>query len=350
MTEDYRSGVIVQTERHDHSNIPSDPEASTARYYPVSSAAFPSRSLGSVSLATPTYATRTATLDQGLTTTPRTLDGVTVSANDINGIFELYSREYSPYLPILDSKPSPDACYNQSPILFWIIIGTACRTYSQNPTLLSALAKGITNLALQSVITTGSPLQRVQAFLLLVTWPLPDAVETNQQELNYVFAGLLLHLAQRSGLHVPAGSDEFFRAMTPNLPDISIARRTELWILIVLTYQRTCMCKGFLARTSFDISPEMSQSQSRRQTLSSALKLRLKWQDLCVQCGSAVSENGMRHLTPEQDRALSIIIRTYDAQIKDLEQTAADGEYPTIHSLMRLPPYSVSHVLTFARL
>ncbi|KAG9648154.1 hypothetical protein KCU64_g9895, partial [Aureobasidium melanogenum] len=246
MTEDYRSSVIepVQAERHDHSNIPSHPEASTARYYRVSSALSPSQSLGSVSLATPAHATRSATLDgQALTTTSRSLDEVNVSANDINGIFELYFREYSPYLPVLDSRLSPDAVYHQSPILFWVIIGTACRSYSQNPTLLSALTKGITNLALSSVITTGSPLQRVQAFLLLVTWPLPDAVETNQQEINYVFA---------------------------------------------------------------------------------ALKLRLKWQDLCVQCGSAVSENGMRHLTPDQDRALSIIVRTYDLQIRDLEYTAAD--------------------------
>ncbi|KAG9689443.1 hypothetical protein KCU95_g9659, partial [Aureobasidium melanogenum] len=246
MTEDYRSSVIepVQAERHDHSNIPSHPEASTARYYRVSSALSPSQSLGSVSLATPAHATRSATLDgQALTTTSRSLDEVNVSANDINGIFELYFREYSPYLPVLDSRLSPDAVYHQSPILFWVIIGTACRSYSQNPTLLSALTKDITNLALSSVITTGSPLQRVQAFLLLVTWPLPDAVETNQQEINYVFA---------------------------------------------------------------------------------ALKLRLKWQDLCVQCGSAVSENGMRHLTPDQDRALSIIVRTYDLQIRDLEYTAAD--------------------------
>jgi hypothetical protein len=249
-----------------------------------------------------------------------------VSASDINGIFELYFWEYSPFLPVLDPRPSPDLCYQQSPLLFWTIIGTACRGYSANPTLLSALTKGITTSALLSVTATGSPLQRVQAFLLLVTWPLPDAVETNQQEVNYVFAGLLLHLAQRSGLHVPAGSDEFFRAKTPNLPDIGIVSRSELWAQIVLTYQRSCLCKGFLARTSYDISPEMSQYQSRQQTLSPALRLRVKWQDLCVQCGSAVSENGIRNLTPDQDRALSIIIKSYEIQIRDLEFTAADGK------------------------
>ena len=87
------------------------------------------------------------------------------------------------------------------------------------------------------------------------------------------------------------------------------------------------MCKGFLAQTSYNISPEMSQYQARQQTMSPALRLRIKWQDLCVQCASAVSENGMRNLTPDQDRALSIIIKSYEAQIRDLELTAADGEH-----------------------
>lgn len=243
MTEEYTSVIIepVQTQRHDHSSLPSPPEASTARHYHVSNAASPFRRTGSASLITPSHATNNATVDSQafLTTTPRTLDGVTVSASDINGVFELYFQEYSPFLPVLDPRPSPDLCYQQSPLLFWTIIGTACRSYTQNPTLLTALTKGITTSALLSVTATGSPLQRVQAFLLLVTWPLPDAVETNQQEVNYVLAGLLLSLAQRSGLHVPAGSDEFFRAKTPNLPDIGIVSRSALWARIVLTYQRS---------------------------------------------------------------------------------------------------------------
>jgi hypothetical protein len=243
MTEEFQSASIepVQTQRHDHSNPPSHPEASSAGHCHVSSAGSPFRNTASASLATPSHATNNATLDSQalLTTTPRTLDGVTVSASDINAIFELYFREYSPLLPVLEPRPSPDLCYQQSPLLFWAVIGTACRSYSSNPTLLSALSKGITTSALLSVIATGSPLQRVQAFLLLVTWPLPDAVESNQQEVNYVLAGLLLSLAQRSGLHVPAGSDEFFRAKMPNLPDIGIVSRSELWTQIVLTYQRS---------------------------------------------------------------------------------------------------------------
>jgi hypothetical protein len=73
----------------------------------------------------------------------------------------------------------------------------------------------------------------------------------------------------------------------------------------------------------------MGQFQARQQTLSQALRLRVKWQDLCVQCGSAVSENGMRNLTAEQDRALSIIVKSYELQIRDLELTAVDGKCPS---------------------
>lgn len=67
--------------------------------------------------------------------------------------------------------------------------------------------------------------------------------------------------------------------------------------------------------------------------MSPALRLRIRWQDLCCQCGSAVLENGIRNLTPDQDRALSIIIRTYELQIRDLELTATDGKcfLPKIH-------------------
>ncbi|KAI5200352.1 hypothetical protein E4T39_05758 [Aureobasidium subglaciale] len=145
-----------------------------------------------------------------------------------------------------------------------------------------------------------------------------------QAETNFVLAGLLLHLAQKSGLHVPAGSDEFFRAKMPNFPDKGIDERSELWAHIVLIYQRcvpetpvgsgisnlsrSCLCKGFLARTSGDVSPEMSQCQARQQTLPSTSTTRIKWQDLCVQCGSAVSDIGIRNLTADQDCSLSLII------------------------------------------
>lgn len=112
--------------------------------------------------------------------------------------------------------------------------------------------------------------------------------------------------------------------------DISEVSRCTTVISYITDSSRSCICKGFLSRTSYDISPEMSQFQARQQTLSRALRLRVKWQDLCIQCGSAVSENGIRNLTPEQDRALSIIIKSYDLQIRDLEHTAADGK--CVHS------------------
>ncbi|KAI5211662.1 hypothetical protein E4T38_01237 [Aureobasidium subglaciale] len=375
VTESRQLGATETPQTEQHHNELDDSfhlEAVNTTRHRLLSTISPTQNLGLLPPATPSHTIYAPLNIKAPTTTPRTLDGVTVSASDINNIFELYFRDYAQFLPILDPKLSPDSCYQQCSLLFWTVIGTACRSYAQNPTLLSALTKSITCLALLSVTLTKSPLQRAQAFMLLVTWPLPDAVETNQQETNFVLAGLLLHLAQRSGLHVPAGSDEFFRAKMPNLPDIGIVRRSELWAHIVLIYQRcvpetpvgsgianssrSCLCKGFLARTSGDVSPEMSQFQARQQTLPSSLILRIKWQDLCVQCGSAVSENGIRNLTPDQDRSLSIIIRTYETQIKNLEYTAADDRLECsiaklyIRSLYFLKQDHTSYLATFDKI
>lgn len=240
LTDDYQSSTVgysqaAQIDEHDHSDVFAASSSTRSHDHPDT---FLNREVATVPVVDSAVSSSRVVDSLVSTSTPRTLDGVTVSANDINNIFDLFFQEYSPVVPVVDSRLSPDTFHQQSPLLFWSIIGTACRSYAQNPTLLPALSKGITTSALLAVTASKSPLQRIQAFLLLVTWPLPDAVESDQQETTYVMAGLLLHLAQRSGLHVPSGSDEFFRAKTQNLPDIGVVRRSELWAQCVLAYQR----------------------------------------------------------------------------------------------------------------
>ncbi|KAL2009421.1 hypothetical protein VTN00DRAFT_5228 [Thermoascus crustaceus] len=47
--------------------------------------------------------------------------------------------------------------------------------------------------------------------------------------------------------------------------------------------------------------------------------LEIKCQDISVRCCSAVLENGVRTLSADQERALDIIIRTFENQVKDVE-------------------------------
>lgn len=247
----------------------------------------------------------------------RTLNGVQVSGEEIDEIFRLFFQDYAPFMPILDPQMSPNAYYSQSPFLFWAVIGVACRSYPRNPTLLNALSRSIIEMALLSIASTTSTLHSIQGLLLILTWPFPR--EMNKMDVVFPLSGLLLHMAMQNGLHIPMLSHEFSKVRIPAPSEADMTRRSELWAHCVLVYQRACLCKGQSARSFLDLEHEPGQSQILFQRISPALMLEIKCQEISVRCCSAVLENGVRTLSADQERALDIIIRTYENQVKDVE-------------------------------
>lgn len=135
-------------------------------------------------------------------------------------------------MPILDPHLSPNAYYAQSSLLFWVIIGVASRSYSKNPTLPSALARHILDAVLLSTASNSAALYKIQALLLLLTWPFP------KMDVLFPLSGLLLHLAMLNGLHIPMSTHEFAKMKTNNLTEIDIHRRSELWAHCIIVYQQ----------------------------------------------------------------------------------------------------------------
>lgn len=192
-------------------------------------------------------------------TIPRTLDNVTLSGKEIDELFQLYGlctlwlsfffffagieandrrffTQYAQFLPILDPQTTPNAYYAQSSFLFWSIIGVACRTYSRNPTLVTALSHSITKMALLSAASTSAPWHTIQALFLVLTWPFPK--DMTRPDLTFPMSGMLLHIAMQNGLHIPMSSHEFSRAKIPALSEVDMTRRSELWAHCVIVYQR----------------------------------------------------------------------------------------------------------------
>lgn len=61
------------------------------------------------------------------------------------------------------------------------------------------------------------------------------------------------------------------------------------------------------------------------------MALKLRCQELIARCSEAVLENGMRSMSLDQERALDILLRTYEGQIDELELQAVTGMYlPTL--------------------
>ncbi|KAF4220658.1 hypothetical protein CNMCM8980_001613 [Aspergillus fumigatiaffinis] len=249
-------------------------------------------------------------------TVPRTLNNVTVKAEEIDDLFQVFFREYSQFLPILDVGLTPNAYYTQSPFLFWAVIGVACRSYPKNPTLLTALSRGIVEMALLSASST-TPWHTVQGLLLLLTWPF--AKDKTRSDVTFTLSGMMLHIAMQNGTHIPMSSHEFSRFKTPAPTEADMVRRSELWAHCVIAYQNSCIVKGQLARTLNDMHQELGQSHRLFQRIAPGLVLKLKCLDLVTRCSAAVVENGVRNLSLEQERSLDIILRTYESQITDLE-------------------------------
>jgi hypothetical protein len=67
------------------------------------------------------------------------------------------------------------------------------------------------------------------------------------------------------------------------------------------------------------------QGQALFDALAPSMVLRLRCQELVVRCSESVSENGVRSMSIDQERALDSLLRTYEGRIDDLDLQAVTG-------------------------
>lgn len=137
-------------------------------------------------------------------------------------------------LPILDPTLSPNDCYNRSPFLFWTILATGCRRYSQDPTMLESIGPHVNSMAFASMSSRSAPMQTLQGLLVLCTWAVP--LKSMTKDVTYIICGAAVHLAMQNGLHIPGVGQDF----EPNQlrPDIAESMfRDRLWSFTCIVCQ-----------------------------------------------------------------------------------------------------------------
>ncbi|KAJ5817401.1 hypothetical protein N7447_009634 [Penicillium robsamsonii] len=257
-------------------------------------------------------------------TMPRSLKSVTVSDAEIDDLFQLFFRHYASFLPILDVQTKPNVYYAQSPFLFWAVIGVSSRSYTRNPTLNTALAQEVTEMALLSVLSTCAPWYTIQGLLLLLTWPFP---KENRPDVTFPLSGMLLHVAMQNGFHIPMSSHEFSRFKIPVSSELDMVRRSELWAHCVLVYQRSCVIKGQSPRNLVSLAQDTIQRQVLFDKIAPHLVQKLRCQEVVGKCSEAVLENGVRAMSLDQELALDILLRKYEGVVDDIAlQAVVDDE------------------------
>ncbi|KAL2786339.1 hypothetical protein BJX66DRAFT_346895 [Aspergillus keveii] len=136
----------------------------------------------------------------------RRLDDLELSTVEIDESFTTFFNHYHPFLPFLNIGKSSHAYYESSELLFWSIISAASHR-SQNPTLLSRLARNVTDLVWSTLRSIPYTLQSVQSLIILCTWPFPTSSSTADP--TYTLAGTMLQLAFQMGLHCAPNAQDF---------------------------------------------------------------------------------------------------------------------------------------------
>ncbi len=136
---------------------------------------------------------------------------------------------------MIDRLATPDTIFEKSPLLFWTIVTVGSRKYTQDPTVFSQLRQRIFKLAFEGLKLRQSPIQIVQALVLLCAWPLP--VDHLYQDKVHVLAGPCMQLALQIGLHVAGVGQDFARERV-QAHAMEQAFRALLWRYCVIVCQR----------------------------------------------------------------------------------------------------------------
>jgi hypothetical protein len=142
-----------------------------------------------------------------------------------------FFTQYHTLIPILDPTLSPNEYYDLSPFLFWSIIVTGSRRYTEDPTILDKTSQLITPLAFSSMALRSTPIPVIQGLLILCTWRLPT--NSMYKDMTHVLCGAAVHLATQIGLHV-AGVGQDFARMPLKKDDDQKMLRAKLWMYCVL--------------------------------------------------------------------------------------------------------------------
>lgn len=129
----------------------------------------------------------------------------------------------------------PEQYYQRSPLLFWSILATGARRYTDDPTLFQRVVSQILQIALGTLFSFSNPVTTIQAVLILSLWPIPT--NTLFHDSSHTLAGVAMQLAVQNGLHI-FGREQDYSRQNVNEANSEVTLRFRLWIHCVVTFQK----------------------------------------------------------------------------------------------------------------
>ncbi|KAG5361554.1 putative transcription factor SEF1 [Yarrowia sp. C11] len=260
-----------------------------------------------------------------------TLNGVTLNNERVVRLHKRFVERYLPYLPILETH-SPEELYEQSKLLFWTVMVTACQS-DPNPQQYNQLWPHVKNLIIETCwLHTPRSTHVVQALLVLATWPLPNMKILD--DWSYRLIGLAKNISLQLGLHRGEFVSEFSRSQV-RMTD-AVKWRTRSWMAIFFLEQVWCSSLGLPPTTQADSL--INNAATKLPSFSFSILVRLS--AFCSRLINLVgnSQTSADGLIPYDDRinVLAVINNELDivAQQLDLSEPSAEMYYLNIRLMI----------------
>jgi hypothetical protein len=137
----------------------------------------------------------------------------------------------------------------------------------------------------------------------------------------------------KSGLFTRKG--QFHRRRNPEKsravgilrPDVSkVSPRLTCYALKATNKNRACSLKGHAPIALIETYQDIDQRIALFARISPTLRFQLKLNGLVVRCTSAVLQNGLRSMSKDQEHSLDVLIRVFEASLRDIEREATSGK------------------------
>ena len=116
--------------------------------------------------------------------------------------------------------------------------------------------------------------------------------------------------------------------LCPHVPKVSPCDRSGK---IIANKIRACALKGHAPIALIEAYQDIDQRHALFARITPTLRFQLKLNSLVVRCTSAVLQNGLRSMSTDQEHSLDVLIRVFEASMRDIEREATSGkqEYHT---------------------
>ncbi|KAL8681344.1 MAG: hypothetical protein Q9186_002553 [Xanthomendoza sp. 1 TL-2023] len=252
----------------------------------------------------------------------RRLEGITLSADQVDSFFERFFTLFHPFMPLLDPTITPDDYFAKSPLLPWVIIAVAARHYPPDPNLLPSLSAPISHRLWATLADVPQNYIVVKALCILCTWPLP--VSSTSADPTFMLSGLMMQVAMQIGLHRPSHTQDFARAKE-DLQEEQLRDRVRTWVACNMVSQRVATGYGQPPSTVYDWALVPSISSGSNYQLPEEVEIRLSIERFCNKVTKSFYTNKMDPVGLVNDEQRAIMSNFLAHDFEEIESQLKPG-------------------------